>query len=177
MVDADGIRQKYDGMCWRPVCSVSNCKSFVNARGLCYRHDTENRKKKSEVLSTLNNIQPRPSISESQIIRSSKPAKAQPRKGEIRSVRQQWNGTKWYSLCNYNNGQCQRRSGGAKSAFLCEKHFREFKSGRKERISTYDDDDDFILLSPTIKRKKCNKTIHFMFIYMCILLLFSSHKY
>ncbi|CAF3920137.1 unnamed protein product [Rotaria magnacalcarata] len=153
MTHADGTRRKYDGVSWRPVCKSNNCKSYLVARGFCRRHDVEDRKRTSKSLSSLNNTSKQNTIPKSQLERSVRPTKIKPRKGEIRSVRQQWNGTKWYSLCHYDAEDCQRRSAGAKSGYLCEKHFEEFKNKQKDQTST--NDHNAALLSPTIKRKKC----------------------
>ncbi|CAF2049423.1 unnamed protein product [Rotaria magnacalcarata] len=152
MTHADGTRRKYDGVSWRPVCKSNNCKSYLVARGFCRRHDVEDRKRTSKSLSSLNNTSKQNTIPKSQLERSVRPTKIKPRKGEIRSVRQQWNGTKWHSLCHYDAEDCQRRSAGAKSGYLCEKHFEEFKNKQKDQTST--NDHNAALLSPTIKRKK-----------------------
>lgn len=72
-----------------------------------------------------------------------------PKKGDIQMVRQQWNGTKWYPLCNYHTQDCPRRSSGVKHGHLCDQHYRESLEKSKERQTP-------ILLSPTVKRKRCN---------------------
>ncbi|CAF3714522.1 unnamed protein product [Rotaria sordida] len=159
IVDANGIRQKYDGLSWRPVCNLNNCNSFMVVRGYCHRHDVENRKKKSELLFSLDNTQQQNSTSQTEITRPIVSTRKKPRKGEIRLVRQQWNGTKWYSLCHYYTRECKRRSAGIKSAYLCDKHYQEYKKKHKDPNLIYNDNDndndnDHILLSPTIKRKK-----------------------
>jgi len=146
MIDANGILQKYNGKLWRPVCNYKNCKSYLVARGYCHRHDMEIRKKKSEILSSLNDIQQPNSISESQITRSIPLPIEKPKKGDIQNVRQRWNGTKWYSLCHYHTQDCTRRSRGIKCAHLCDIHYKEYKEKQKNQN----------LLSPTVKRKKCN---------------------
>ncbi|CAF3974498.1 unnamed protein product [Rotaria sp. Silwood2] len=159
MVDANGIRQKYDGQSWRPICNVNNCKSFIVAHGYCHRHDVENRQKKSAVVSSLDDTPQQNSIPKTKITRPIVLTKNKPKKGEIRLVRQQWNGTKWYSLCHYHTRDCQRRSAGVKSAYLCEKHYQEYIKQRKNPNLIYNDDDnendnDQVLLSPIIKRKR-----------------------
>ncbi len=154
MIDADGIRQKSNGKIWRPVCTYENCNSFIVAHGYCHRHDVEMRKKKSEILSSLSDNNPQPnSISNSQITRLIKPTIETPKKGEIQLVRQQWNGTKWYSLCHYHTGNCTRRSNGKKCAYLCDVHYKEYLEKQKDQI----------LLSPTVKRKKCNYSKNLIF--------------
>ncbi|CAF4698903.1 unnamed protein product [Rotaria sp. Silwood1] len=159
-VDAEGIRHKYDGQSWRLVCSIDSCKSYIVAHGYCHRHDMENRKKKPKVLSALNDTpQQQNSIPQAKIKQSTIPTRTKPKKGEIRLVRQQWNGTKWYSLCHYHTRNCKRRSAGVKSAYLCEKHYKEYIMNQKNPNLIYNDNDngsdnDQILLSPIIKRKK-----------------------
>ena len=76
------------------------------------------------------------------------------KKGDIRLVRQQWNGTKWYSLCRYQDGNCQRRSIGLKSAYLCDIHYREYRNQQKNQDLI--DRNNQISLSSIVKPKTSN---------------------
>jgi len=181
VIDAKGIRQKYTGSCWRPLCNVDNCHRFIVARGHCRRHDTKIGKKSRTLLSLDNVEQPSP-VSESQVTESIEtliqkrrkdniqqpnlrlnsqtnrlilPLITKPRKGDIQSVRQRWSGTKWYSLCRYPTQTCIRRSGGARCRHLCNIHYKEYKRIKKNpnRIPKNNSNS----LSPIIKRKRCNQ--------------------
>lgn len=164
-INANGSRQKFDGQSWRSVCTYNDCISYIVARGYCHRHDVEMQKKNSKVVSSMNNIPKQPTVSQTPIKRLmpsfiSKKLK----KGEIRLVRQEWNGTKWYSLCHHPSLRCQRRSGGMKFAYLCEEHFQDCKTNK-----TFNDVTDEVLVSPTIKRKKSKqfRTRH-SYYFLCI---------
>ena len=52
---------------------------------------------------------------------------SKPKRGDVQLIRQQWNGTKWYSLCHYADEFCSRRSAGIKCDYLCDKHYRASK--------------------------------------------------
>ncbi len=149
MIGIDGIRQKYNGKIWRPVCNYTNCNCFIVAHGYCHRHDLENRKKKSEILSSLDDLLQQNSISKSPNTRSIPTIVEKPNKGDIQLIRQQWSGNKWYSLCNYHTQDCTRRSAGLKYANLCDIHYKEYLEKQKNQTNP-------ILLSPRVKRKKCN---------------------
>jgi hypothetical protein len=100
-------------------------------------------RKKSEIISLLNDS-PRPS--QSQITRSIVPPITKPKKGDIQLVRQQWNGTKWYSLCQHPTRNCTRRSTGIKFRNLCDAHYKEYLEEQK----------NLKLSSSKYKRKKSN---------------------
>jgi hypothetical protein len=159
MIDTDGIRQKYNGKIWRPVCTYDNCNSFIVAHGYCHRHDRENRKKRSEILSLLDDIPQENSISKSPITRSIPSIVKKPKKGDIQLVRQLWSGNKWYSLCNYHTQDCTRRSAGLKYANLCDIHYKKYLQKQKDQNNP-------ISLSPRVKRKKCNSFQYFRFSYI-----------
>jgi hypothetical protein len=145
MIDMDGIRQKYNGRTWHPICNYTDCKSFIVAHGYCRRHDTETRKKRSEILSSLDDLPEENSISTSSI----STIVEKPKKGDIQLIRQQWNGNKWYSLCNFHTQDCTRRSAGQKYANLCDIHYKEHLEKQNAQSS-------LSLTSPRVKRKKCN---------------------
>lgn len=159
LVDANGIRQKYNGKFWRPICNYNNCKSFLVVRGYCHRHDMEIRKNKSQILSSLNDIE-----QESPIIQSIVPIIQKPKKGDIQCIRQKWNGTKWYSLCHYYTQDCSRRSRGIRSAHLCNIHYKEYIKKRKDKNLIAKKN-----LSSKAKRKQntipVNKIIFFKFLF------------
>jgi len=66
------------------------------------------------------------------IIRSESPDVSSLKKGDIQLVRQQWNGTKWYSLCHYPTEDCSRRSAGIKYHHFCHQHYREYVNQEKQ---------------------------------------------
>jgi len=108
----------------------------------------EIRQKNSEILSSLDDIPQQNFITKSQITKTIH----KPKLGDIQLVRQRWNGTKWYSLCQYYTQDCTRRSNGIKSAYLCDIHYKEYlEKGKNQNLI---DNNDPILLSPTVKRKK-----------------------
>lgn len=117
-----------------------DCTSYIVTHGFCHRHNLVTRQTTSEIPSSLNDT---PQTSPP--IRST----STPQKGDIQLIRQQWNGTKWSPLCNYHTHDCSRRSGGIKYAHLCDIHYRESLEKNKQRNAP-------ILLSPTVKRKRCN---------------------
>jgi len=154
LVDTNGIRQKYNGKFWRPMCNYNNCKSFLVARGYCHRHDMEIRKKKSEILSSLDDMEHENSISESPVTQSIVSVIQKPKKGDIQCVRQQWNGTKWYSLCHYYTQDCSRRSRGIRAAHLCDIHYKEYIKKQKDKNLIAKKNSNS--LSSKVKRKKSN---------------------
>ena len=153
MIDVDGICQKYNGRMWRPICNYTDCKCFIVAHGYCRRHDSEIRKKRSEILSSLDDLPLQISLSTSSL----PTIVEKPKKGDIQLVRQQWDGSKWFSLCNYHTQDCTRRSIGLKCANLCDVHYKEHLEKQK-RTQT-----NPILTSPRVKRKKCNSFRYFRF--------------
>ena len=135
------------------VCNYSDCQCYVVAYGYCHRHNLETYRNRSEILSSLNDILQQNTEPESPPTRTI----SKPKKGDIQLVRRQWNGTKWYPLCNYHTQDCPRRSAGLKYAHLCEIHYKESQEKPKERNTP-------ILLSPTVKRKRCKRLEgHFSF--------------
>jgi hypothetical protein len=161
MVDTNGIRQKYDGRSWRPVCNYKNCISFIVRHGYCHRHDMEIRNKKSKILPISDNNQQKKSRIKSQTKRVQSSSIKKPKKGDIQLIRQLWNGTKWYSLCHYHTGDCTRRSTGKRHAYLCDTHYKEYLKQRKDQNLI--DHNDQVLLSPTVKRKRSNS----LYIFIC----------
>ena len=151
-IKSNGIRERYNGKTWRAVCTYDSCNSFVVAHGYCHRHNIEMRKKTSEILSSLDDT-PRQNIkSKSQNVRPLSLTIEKPQKGDIQCIRQQWNGTKWYSLCHYYTQDCTRRSAGIKCAYLCDAHYKEYLARGKDPSLLGRNDQ--VLLSPRVKRKK-----------------------
>jgi hypothetical protein len=145
MVKDNGTRQKYDGKSWRPTCTYDECISYMVRRGYCHRHDKEAQKKADEILPSSDE-HPQP-ISKTRKTRSRPSTITKPTKGDIQLVRQQWNGAKWYSLCQHHTRDCSRRSRGIKCEYLCDAHFKEDQEKKRNND---------IPLSPTIKRQRCN---------------------
>ena len=81
-----------------------------------------------------------------------------PKKGDIQTVRQQWDGTKWYSLCQNSTKDCTERAGGAKHGFLCRFHFEEYRKREYKPTPIIDtSENEHIFSSPATKRQKCNQ--------------------
>ena len=145
VVRADGTREKFDGISWRLACKYENCKRLAITRGCCRPHDIDARQKNSTVLPSSADKPRRKiaqptvrtiAVSQSKITRSAPETITKPRKGDVQLIRQQWNGTKWYSLCHYADEFCSRRSAGIKCDYLCDRHYRASKEkGGKGRAS------------------------------------------
>lgn len=151
---ADGSHQKYNGKSWRPICAYIDCKSYIVTQGYCHRHYVEIRNKKSDILSSLNDIRQPNIVPELHTTRSEVSSVEKPKKGDIQSIRQLWNGKKWYSLCQYHVKECTRRSGGIKRAYLCDMHYKEYL--KQPKTSNVIPKNKSNSLSPIVKRKRCN---------------------
>lgn len=158
MMQADGTRQKYDGQSWRLACKDIHCKCLAVAHGYCRRHDILTRKKNLNcnsistdlVLSIVDPTVISIPVSKSSITRSRSSKAAKLKKGDIQLVRQQWNGTKWYSLCHHPSGNCKNRSGGAKCAHLCQVHYRE-RQEKQQKPNLFHGNEHLSLLERTIR--------------------------
>ncbi|CAF1054726.1 unnamed protein product [Adineta ricciae] len=144
-ITSEGARQRYDGRYWRPVCGYDECTCFIVRNGYCHRHDI--------VMRTESGNNPSKSLNiESQTNSQITPSMSNPKKGDVQMVRQLWNGSKWYSLCNYHTRNCMRRARGKKHKYLCDAHYKEYL--KKQKDPSLIDHSDQIPISPTVKRKK-----------------------
>ena len=142
IIDKDGLRQKYDGHSWRLVCANEKCPRIARKHGVCKVHSTSTRKR-----SPLRVPVPVPAIPQEPpaVVQAPIPVALSPppiprsnslevnslKKGDVQLVRQQWNGTKWYSLCHCPTETCSRRSAGVKYHHLCHPHYKEYLDRQK----------------------------------------------
>jgi hypothetical protein len=113
----------------------------------------ETRKNQSEITCLSAKAPPQPRSKKTRTVVSST---IKPTKGDIQCVRQQWNGTKWYSLCQHYARDCTRRSWGIKYQYLCDAHYKEYQKNEK-------------LSSSKNKRKKCNSLKLFHDQHFCLI--------
>lgn len=151
--DENGKRQKYDGHSWRVLCENHLCPRIAIKSGLCRIHRIPTRKRSStEVAAPVEQTISEPPASSictssPEVPPSQSCELSQLKKGDIQLVRQQWNGTKWYSLCHYPNESCSRRSAGIKYQHLCHIHYKEYIDKQKNIANSSES-------APTAKRSR-----------------------